>query len=62
MSIHAIIKTCPACHKNYSFNPSVGQFKCPYCYGLGKLKKESLLSVLKRKLESENEISAVFRK
>ncbi len=55
MSMRPIIKTCPACHKNYSFNPSVGQFKCPYCYGLGKLEKESLISKLKRKIKSDNE-------
>ena len=55
MSMRMIIKKCPACHKNYSFNPSVGQFKCPYCHGLGKLKKESLISKLKRKIKSDNE-------
>ena len=53
MSMRPIIKTCPACHKNYSFNPSVGQFKCPYCHGLGKLKKESLISKLKKKINSD---------
>lgn len=29
-------KTCPKCRKKYSWNPDVGQFKCPHCGGLGK--------------------------
>ena len=30
-------KTCPKCGKKYSWNPDVGQFRCPYCGGLGNI-------------------------
>ncbi len=39
MTILPMIKTCPACHKKYSWNPDVGHFKCPHCGGLGDGKK-----------------------
>lgn len=35
MSILPMFKTCPVCHKKYSYNPSTGNLgiMCPYCIG-----------------------------
>lgn len=49
MTIIPIIKTCPACGKKYSWNPDVGQMKCPNCLGLGIPKKNPLSELLGKK-------------
>ena len=39
MSIVPEYRKCKKCGKLYSFNPDVGQMRCPNCYGLGNLGK-----------------------
>lgn len=49
MTILPIIKTCPACHKKYSWNPDVGRFRCPHCGGLGDGKKHFFRNLFEKK-------------
>ena len=37
-------KTCPRCHKKYSWNPDVGKIICPHCVGAGKSSSDNLLT------------------
>lgn len=53
MTLLPMWKKCPKCHKKYDWNPDVGRFFCPYCYGLGKQKKFDLKGVLGRKKEGD---------
>ncbi len=39
MSIVMELRKCPACGRTYRYNPDVGKIRCPYCFGLGKIKK-----------------------
>lgn len=48
MTIVPIWKICHKCHKQYSWNPDVGQMFCPYCSGLGK-KSATLLDIIVKK-------------
>lgn len=32
MTMRPMWKTCPKCHKRYSWNPDVGKIACPRCY------------------------------
>lgn len=48
MSIRAIWKICPKCHKRYEWNPDVGILVCPYCHGVGKRKQKKLDEFLKK--------------
>ena len=36
MSTRIQVKTCPACHRTYTYNPSIGDFGriCKYCHGI----------------------------
>ena len=45
------VKRCPECKKRFTWNPDVGKFRCPYCFGLGKTKKEGLLSKIKKHIK-----------
>lgn len=31
MTLVAMNKKCPTCHRLYQWNPDVGKFTCPYC-------------------------------
>lgn len=48
MTIVPMRKRCPVCHKSYSWNPDVGQFRCPHCGGIGEAKKEILSGVIEK--------------
>ncbi|MDO4987638.1 MAG: hypothetical protein Q4E17_01205 [Synergistes sp.] len=37
MTIVPIWRRCPKCHRRYSWNPDVGHFNCPFCYGMENL-------------------------
>lgn len=37
MSLLQEYKTCPKCHRKYSWNPDIGQLNCPYCLKAGKV-------------------------
>lgn len=39
MTILPMYKKCSACGKKYIWNPDVGQITCPYCHGIGHMKK-----------------------
>lgn len=39
MTILPMFKKCSACGKKYIWNPDVGQITCPYCHGIGHMKK-----------------------
>lgn len=49
-------KTCPKCHRKYSWNPDVGKMFCPHCGRLGNSGsgKSILDAVLDRKAEKRN--------
>lgn len=49
MTIIPMYKTCPKCHKRYSWNPDVGRFNCPYCGGIGRPGKLLKAILTKRK-------------
>ena len=53
MTIAPIWKTCQKCHKKYDWNPDIGHFKCPYCYGLGKASKDKI-GIFFKKEEKKN--------
>ncbi len=46
MTMLPMRKTCSKCHRKYDWNPDVGNMLCPYCYGLGKQKKNILNNIL----------------
>lgn len=48
MTIVPMMKRCPVCHKRYSWNPDVGQFRCPYCGGNGEAKKDILRGLIEK--------------
>lgn len=31
MTIRAMWRICPKCHRKYDWNPSIGVISCPYC-------------------------------
>ncbi|MGO5053941.1 hypothetical protein ACTQ6A_15770 [Lachnospiraceae bacterium LCP25S3_G4] len=39
MTMMPMWKTCPKYHKRYSWNPDLGQMRCPKYLGLGKTGK-----------------------
>lgn len=47
-------KTCPKCHKKYSWNPDVGQMMCPNCMGLGKPGKGIFNKIFGKKKDIES--------
>jgi len=49
MTILPMYKTCPKCHKKYSWNPDVGKFNCPHCGGLGKPESGGLGTIFGKK-------------
>ncbi len=51
MTLLPILKVCPKCHKKYSYNPDLGHLLCPYCHGLGKVKKFDIKKILKKRTE-----------
>lgn len=46
MTMIPMWKTCTKCHKRYEWNPDIGTIDCPYCHGLGKMKKKMLEKAL----------------
>ena len=36
MTMVPMYKKCPRCRRRYSWNPDVGQMRCPYCESLGQ--------------------------
>jgi len=51
MTMMPMYKTCPKCHKKYSWNPDVGKMFCPHCGGVGKHKKGVLDIIFGKKKE-----------
>lgn len=51
MTMMPMYKTCPKCHKKYSWNPDVGKMFCPHCGGMGKTPKGILEKLLGKKKE-----------
>lgn len=49
MSIVPIWRRCLKCHRMYDWNPDVGNYKCPYCFGIEKVKGGKLSNWLKKK-------------
>lgn len=49
MTIFPELKTCPDCHKKYSWNPDLGHFRCPNCGGLGDGKKHVFRKLFDKK-------------
>ena len=48
MTMAPMWKKCPRCHKQYSFNPDVGNFDCPYCHGMGTPLSNLIDKILKK--------------
>lgn len=48
-------KTCPKCHRKYSWNPDVGKFFCPYCLGMGTPLTNLADRVFNKKKRSDSE-------
>ena len=53
MTIIAEWRTCPRCHKKYSWNPDVGKIMCPYCIEAGKKSVDNLLDKLLKNKKKE---------
>lgn len=51
MTMMPMYKTCPKCHKKYSWNPDIGKMFCPHCGGVGKPKKGVLDTIFGKKKE-----------
>jgi len=51
MTMMPMYKTCPKCHKKYSWNPDVGKMFCPHCGGVGKTKNGVLDTIFGKKKE-----------
>ena len=62
MTIFPEYKTCPACHKKYSWNPDLGHFMCPHCHGLGTGKKNVFEKIFGKKKDSSGSVKCKSRK
>ena len=56
MTIVPELKTCPVCHKKYSWNPDLGHFRCPHCGGLGIGKKNIVEKIFGKKEDSSGSV------
>lgn len=55
MTMVPMWKKCPKCHNSYNWNPDVGQFKCPYCGGVGMPLSNLMDLILKKKKKTTSE-------
>lgn len=60
MSIVPIWRRCLKCHRMYDWNPDVGNYKCPYCFGIEKVKGGKLSNWLKKKQKMKRKTNCLF--
>ena len=54
MTIMPHWKTCPRCHKQYSWNPDVGVMGCPYCMEKDRKRVEKIRKIFGKDKDQDN--------